>query len=188
MRERELVIRLRLPRWLRRRWSLAGAVAVVGFGAIVYAAVPNVFSSGEPLSSAKINANFDSLDGRVTATEGAVADTHTKTTADARFTRLTSCYWTFVSCAAAGTMRCVVACEPGDYVVSGGCDGNAGAPSTIFESFPGPSSGNYKNLTRTKWPFGTPPSDPDVPVVDAWICRVSIGFPDGAYAFCCPPR
>lgn len=54
MRERELVLRIRLPQ-LGKRWFLATVALIVGSGAIVYATVPNVFSAGDPLSATKVN-------------------------------------------------------------------------------------------------------------------------------------
>jgi hypothetical protein len=69
MLERELVIRLRLPRTPRARWTLAAIAAVLCGGAIVYATVPNSFKPGDPLSSTAVNANFTNLDGRVTTLE-----------------------------------------------------------------------------------------------------------------------
>src|SRR5262245_24160071 len=66
---REIVIRLRLPQRPRARWLLGAIAFTIGVGAIVYAAVPNVFSTGEPLSAAKLNANFTSLDTRATGLE-----------------------------------------------------------------------------------------------------------------------
>jgi hypothetical protein len=69
MREREVTIHLRLPGSPRKRWLLGGIVASVGLGAIAYATVPNVFNAGDPLSATKVNANFTSLDTRVTKLE-----------------------------------------------------------------------------------------------------------------------
>jgi hypothetical protein len=68
MRERELVFRIRLPQ-LGKRWFLATVALIVGSGAIVYATVPNVFNAGDPLSAAKVNANFNGIDTRVTSIE-----------------------------------------------------------------------------------------------------------------------
>ena len=67
MREKEIVIRLHLPQSPRARWLLGGVLAAVCLSTIVYAAVPNVFNAGDPLSATKVNANFSNLDGRVTA-------------------------------------------------------------------------------------------------------------------------
>jgi hypothetical protein len=51
MRDREILIRLRLPH-APKKWWLAGAiVAVLCIGAVVYATVPNTFITGDPLSS-----------------------------------------------------------------------------------------------------------------------------------------
>jgi hypothetical protein len=69
MRNREIVIRLQLPRWPRKRWLVGGLAACLCVGAIAYATVPNTFNIGDPLSSAKVNANFTSLDGRVSTLE-----------------------------------------------------------------------------------------------------------------------
>ena len=43
---------------------------MICFGAVVYATVPNIFGSGDPLSSTKVNADFSSLDTRVSTIEG----------------------------------------------------------------------------------------------------------------------
>jgi hypothetical protein len=66
---REIVIKLGVPRWMRTRWTLAVIALGVAVSALVYATVPNTFAGGDPLSSSKVNANFTSLDGRVTALE-----------------------------------------------------------------------------------------------------------------------
>ena len=68
MRERELVFRIRVPQ-VGKRWFLATVALIVGSGAIVYATVPNVFSAGDPLSAAKVNANFSGIDTRVASIE-----------------------------------------------------------------------------------------------------------------------
>jgi hypothetical protein len=67
--EREIVVRLVVPRWMKRRWTLAVVVLVSAVSAIVYATVPNTFAAGDQLSSSKLNANFTALDGRVAALE-----------------------------------------------------------------------------------------------------------------------
>ena len=69
MSKREIVIRLQLPQKPRTRWLIAGATAILCASAIVYATVPNIFSAGDPLSASKVNANFSSLDSRVTTVE-----------------------------------------------------------------------------------------------------------------------
>jgi hypothetical protein len=66
---REIVVKLVLPRWLRTRWTLAVVALLSAVSGIVYATVPNTFAAGDALSSSKINANFSSLDGRVTTLE-----------------------------------------------------------------------------------------------------------------------
>lgn len=45
------------------------AAVIVGSAAVVTATVPNTFSSGEPLSSSKLNENFSSIDTRVSGLE-----------------------------------------------------------------------------------------------------------------------
>lgn len=65
--EREIVIRLRVPRSTKRqRFVAIVAAAVLGSAALVYAAVPNVFTAGDPLSASKLNDNFSSLQGQIT--------------------------------------------------------------------------------------------------------------------------
>jgi hypothetical protein len=67
MREREIIIRFRLPRSPRARWLIGGATALLLTGALVYAAVPNMFNAGDPLSATKIMGNFNYLDNRITS-------------------------------------------------------------------------------------------------------------------------
>jgi hypothetical protein len=67
--EREFVFRLRLPKTPRARWMGLAAVSVLAVAAVAYAAVPNVFNAGEPLSAAKLNQNFSGLDDRLSAVE-----------------------------------------------------------------------------------------------------------------------
>jgi hypothetical protein len=69
------VLDLEIPARTKRRALLVGIPLgiLLGGAGIVYATVPNVFAVGDPLSSAKVNQNFSSLDTRVTALEGAPA-------------------------------------------------------------------------------------------------------------------
>jgi hypothetical protein len=53
----------------KRNFVPAAVVATVGLGAVAYAAIPNVFSTGDLLSSSKLNANFSNLDSRLTNLE-----------------------------------------------------------------------------------------------------------------------
>jgi hypothetical protein len=59
--EREIIIRLAVPRWLKRRWMALIAAFVVGSAALAFATVPNTFNAGDLLSSKKLNDNFASL-------------------------------------------------------------------------------------------------------------------------------
>jgi hypothetical protein len=70
MREREIIISLRLPATPRKRWLVAAATALLGVGVLAYAAAPNTFSSGQVLSSAQLNANFASSGYLATLTDG----------------------------------------------------------------------------------------------------------------------
>jgi hypothetical protein len=63
----EIVIRVQLPSKRTARWMVI-AGAVLGGAALVYAAVPNTFNAGDPLSSSKLNDNFSSLQGQITTT------------------------------------------------------------------------------------------------------------------------
>jgi hypothetical protein len=65
MREMEIVIRLRLPQTPRKRWLLGGIAALVCASTLVYATVPNIFHSGDPVSSKYVNDNFANLDTRI---------------------------------------------------------------------------------------------------------------------------
>src|SRR5439155_16818667 len=69
MREQEIVIRLRVPRWPRRRWLVGGAAAVMLTGAIAFAAVtwPSSHSAGTKLSGADLDAYLNDLNTRVAA-------------------------------------------------------------------------------------------------------------------------
>jgi hypothetical protein len=69
MREREIVIRLKLPLMPRKRWLIGAAAVVTCFSAIAYAALVT-FVSHTTLTAADLNANFSNLDGRVTPIEG----------------------------------------------------------------------------------------------------------------------
>lgn len=65
--EKEIVIRLKLPSVTKRQRSLAVVGALVlGGTAVLYAAVPSSFNPGDPLSSAKLNDNFGSLQSQIT--------------------------------------------------------------------------------------------------------------------------
>jgi microcystin-dependent protein len=72
MREHEIIIRFKLPRSSRTRWVLSSIAGLLIIGSVAYAAAPNTFSPGDPLSSSKLNANFSALDGRIAALEVAV--------------------------------------------------------------------------------------------------------------------
>jgi hypothetical protein len=59
---RDIVFKIAVPRWPRRRWTLLCVTTLVlGSGAVVYATVPNVFSAGDLLSAQKLNDNFAAL-------------------------------------------------------------------------------------------------------------------------------
>jgi hypothetical protein len=59
MSEREIVIRLRIPAAPKKSWLVAGGLAIVCISALAYAASLTVFKSGDALSSAAINGNFN---------------------------------------------------------------------------------------------------------------------------------
>jgi hypothetical protein len=61
------------------------AVLLLGAGGIAYASLPHTFASGEVLTAASLNTNFQSLDARVTTLEAAAVTvvTSTSTPADA---------------------------------------------------------------------------------------------------------
>ncbi|HEX4460433.1 MAG TPA: hypothetical protein VIA18_20790, partial [Polyangia bacterium] len=114
MRDRELVLRVRLPQFLGRRWFLATVVILLCSGAVVYATVPNTFKSGDPLSSAAVNTNFSSLDTRLTAVEGKVGFG-----------------WTFGYCSGTAVTSCPITCTSG-HVYGGGCYGDHNAVSAQY--------------------------------------------------------
>ncbi len=109
-------------------------------------------------------------------------DAYTKSASDARFARMTGCYWKYNPCGTNST--CTVDCNAGDYAVSGGCDANYGAGDIfLVESFPGPSAG-YGTDANGPWHVG---AVAPLTVVDRWSCRVKTGNKiDNAYVFCCP--
>lgn len=151
--------------------------------------IPATLADGVDNDSFAALSCADGQHPRRSGTSWVCSDSFTRTEADNRFTRLTSCYWQFNSnCPTIGQL-CVVICDSGDHVVSGGCDGNGTGPAQLMESFPGPSSGNFKSRGATgPWPFGASPTDPLLPVIDQWTCRSNVGKIDSAYAFCCPAR
>ena len=55
------------------------AVLLLGAGGIAYASIPHTFASGEVLTAANLNTNFQSLDTRVTALEAAAVTVVTST-------------------------------------------------------------------------------------------------------------
>lgn len=61
MREREIVLRLRLPRSPRTRWLLTAAAVLLFGSAIVYAAALKTFTAGQPLKAADLTANFNQI-------------------------------------------------------------------------------------------------------------------------------
>jgi hypothetical protein len=124
---------------------------------------------------------------RRSGTNWGCSDAFTRTEADNRFTRLTSCTWVLNNVCTAGQI-CAATCPSGNSVVSGGCDLATSTSSTVMESYPGPSSGNDKTSPVGPWPFGVAPSDPNIPVIDQWKCRAAVGTIDIVYAFCCPAR
>ena len=56
----------------RTQRILIGIASLLIIGSVAYAAAPNMFNPGDPLSSSKLNANFSALDGRIAALETAV--------------------------------------------------------------------------------------------------------------------
>lgn len=158
-------------------WTAVGVGLV--FGAVAIAnnvTIPNSFTPGTPTSASQMNANFQ-------AVKAAIDDTYTRAEADARPANLRSCHWKYRLCADAG-VRCNVTCDPGYTVIGGGCDGVAG--TMIQESYPGPSSGDYKDAGADRWPVGVSPSDPDLPTIDVWACTAASGGSfNSAYALCC---
>jgi len=73
----KITIDVQVPRGTKRVAMLSAIplAIVAGGAAIALAGVPNTFTSGEGLSSSKMNANFASLDGRLSAVETALGAT-----------------------------------------------------------------------------------------------------------------
>jgi hypothetical protein len=65
MSTKDVIIHLKLPRSPRRRWAVGIIAALLAAGAAGWAAAPEAFIAGEPLSAAKLNANFAGLSGRL---------------------------------------------------------------------------------------------------------------------------
>jgi hypothetical protein len=62
MREHEIVIRIKLPESLRKRWLVAGITALVGLSAGAYAAsLPHTFSPNTPIRAQDITDNFNAV-------------------------------------------------------------------------------------------------------------------------------
>jgi len=68
MKNREIVIRLQLPRAPRVRWLVGGAAVILCSSALVYAALTQ-FTAGTPIKSTDVNANFNNLDTRLASVE-----------------------------------------------------------------------------------------------------------------------
>jgi hypothetical protein len=69
MRDKEIVIRLKIPATPRTRWLLTIGGAVLVAGAAAYAADVTTFNSGDRLSADTMNTNFKSLQDRIAALE-----------------------------------------------------------------------------------------------------------------------
>src|SRR5579864_824712 len=65
-----VTIELACPRWLKVAAKIAVPLAMIGTTGMALAG-PTVFTAGETLKAADLNANFSDLDGRVTALEAA---------------------------------------------------------------------------------------------------------------------
>jgi len=75
----KITIDVQVPRGTKRIATFFGIplAVIAGAAAIAFAGVPNTFTSGEGLSSSKMNANFSALDGRLSALETAAGETAT---------------------------------------------------------------------------------------------------------------
>jgi hypothetical protein len=84
MKVKIIVIDWEVPQRFRRLGLRIGlpVVLLVSGGAIGHAAVPNVFSSGQTLSAAILNQNFDDVDKRVARLETTVPNATHAVTAD----------------------------------------------------------------------------------------------------------
>jgi hypothetical protein len=129
MREREIVIRLRLPSTRRGRWVLAGVVGGLLMGVVAYASVPITFTQHTLLQAADLNSNFTSLDNRLTTVEGKVGF-------GVAYGFCSTNPGTGVPCD--GGITC-----PG-HVYAGGCKSDHGA--AIIASYPNANDG-----TQKKW-------------------------------------
>jgi len=78
--KRTVTFQLSLPR-TPSRWLLLGAAVVIGAVGAVAVAAPQAFVANEPLSAAKLNANFADLDARVRRFESAYCGKSAITTA-----------------------------------------------------------------------------------------------------------
>jgi hypothetical protein len=69
MNDREIVIRLQVPRWLKAHWIVAAGAATLLCGAWLYADSPSLhtFAAGEVLTKDNLNGNFTALRDAIAA-------------------------------------------------------------------------------------------------------------------------
>src|SRR4051794_11504349 len=67
MSNREIIIRIQLPRTLRKRWLIGGGVGVMLAGVVAYAAVtwPASHTPGTKISAADLDGYLNDLDSRI---------------------------------------------------------------------------------------------------------------------------
>jgi len=165
---------------------LVPALAVAAFN------LPHAFSSGEVLTAANLNSNFnaikaelESLQARVTTLEN---NSSTKTdltalqsrvatveTASQEHSRvaLTNCKWYWQGCNIPMFEECVAQCPANSYALAGGCDSSNA--TAVSEDRPAPAV--YP-------PF--PPSGASPKQYDKWVCESSNGTFQNSYVLCCP--
>ncbi|MFO0618452.1 MAG: hypothetical protein U0414_38010 [Polyangiaceae bacterium] len=81
MRPFTIQIRVEPSRWLRRGAFFGSVLAAMALTGAAFGAPPKVFSAGEVLKAADLNANFADLDTGLTAVEASVASLDTDLTA-----------------------------------------------------------------------------------------------------------
>lgn len=147
-----------------RFMGLAAALLVPALAAAALN-LPHNFMTGEVLTAAKLNDNFNAVKREVEALQ--------TTTTQLGASPLRGCRWYWQACATAPGVECQLICPGGFYAVSGGCDAVAG--ESVSENRPSTANPTF------------PPTGSPITSFDRWTCEGN--GPDSltaAYALCCP--
>jgi len=164
---------------------LVPALAVAAFN------LPHGFTSGEVLTAANLNSNFnavkqelEALQARVTALENSSSTksdlqalqskvtTVEGTTQELSRVSLSNCKWYWQGCNIPMFDECVAQCPANTYALAGGCDSSNA--TSISEHRPAPAV--YP-------PF--PPTGAPAKQYDKWVCEASDGVFQNSYVLCC---